>query len=103
LSYSQLIKKLLLQQSEALKVREEGYAEGYAKASQEAEKKQAGADVKQYNAGLRAGKVSALKNVSLGFCSKCRKPIFWDLTNPEDLKNIDGSLGANGYQHSNCP
>ena len=88
LSYSDLVRKFIVQQSDVAKVRQEGYAEGYAKATQEEEKKHLGDDVKQYNAGLRAGKASVLKHVALGFCWKCHKPIFWDLTNPENLKKL---------------
>ena len=102
LSYSQLIRKFILQGSEVVKVRKEGYTAGYSKAAQEAEKKHAGEDVKQFDAGFNVGKASALKRVALGFCSECRKPLFWDLTDSEELKKINDSLGEHGYCHTNC-
>ena len=103
LSYSQLIMKFIKQQVEAIKARQEGYADGYAKAGQEAEKKRLDYGEKQYSRGFGAGKVFALKEVALGFCPKCHKPIFWDLTDPEVKREIDESLAKNGFYHIDCP
>ena len=99
LSYSKLIRKFILQGSDVVKVRKEGYTAGYSKAAKEAEKKHAGEDVKQYNAGFNAGKVSALKSVSLGICMKCGKPMFFDLTDPIQLKELGDLLRQNKYAH----
>ena len=88
MSYSQLVKKFILQGYDLTKARNEAYAEGYAKGLTEGEKK----GQKQ----LRKYRI-----ISLGKCS-CGEPLPFDLDNPEDLRILNQAISDSQVTHKGC-
>jgi flagellar biosynthesis/type III secretory pathway protein FliH len=89
ISYSQLVKKLVVQGCDLVKARNEAYAEGYTKGLNEGEER-----------SKRERDKSS--TISLGKCS-CGKPLVFHLDNPEDLRILNQAISDSGVTHKGCP
>lgn len=66
------------------------------------EKKRRAEEKKRLEEAVKTARIGALKNVQIGVCRRCGKPLYWDLTKEKDCGILSNHLWSLDYTHPEC-